>query len=449
MSSLSSISQGSTNYQASVAEATGQADSPARCSGSFGLRAFSKISGSDSFNGSSAEQVPSERGSKRILTALSLDLNATYKRICSPQARKTETVPQRFQLCIQSQTGTDRLYNIDLQKLIGQGSNGAVFQASVSTGAPGSEKMYALKVSKIFPDNPQATRRSQQALIREVKILTIWNKINPQGELSLAQMWYGPFRVDPDRIGCLQALYGSSVLNYLQHKTLRNIFTLKIIRAAAFELVEALGALERAGIIHADIKPENIVVNQEGNKFYIIDAGNNEMCPEGQCRPNETKEYVVSRWYRPPEVVFHKPYGHAADRWSLMCVLFEMHTGEPLFPAPDTQKLKNMFTSLLGPAPEGYITDGITLPASTVDLGVSKKAQFSDLLDAQLISKSENVEEERAFKAFLEGTLKWEQSTRLTVAEMMGHPFINCLAETAQDATEAQGEVDQSSQSAL
>ncbi|NDE82754.1 MAG: serine/threonine-protein kinase [Chlamydiia bacterium] len=444
MSSLSSITQQSTRYPASLSEATQQADPTVGSSGSFGFRAFRKISGSDTSDASSSGEIPSPRGLKRPIMALSQNLGATYHKIYPSQSRTTETgaaradtVPARFQISTQSQTGANKVYDIKLHKLIGTGANGAVFKASASTGAPESERMYALKVSKIFADDPQATRRSQDGLLREAKILNIWNQINPEGELSLAQMWCGPFRVGPDRIGCLQALYGSSVLDYLKNEKLRNIFSLKIVRAAACELLEALDALETAGIIHADIKPENIVVNQQGNKFYIIDAGNNAMCPRGKHRANETQEYVVSRWYRPPEVVFHKPYGHAADRWSLMCVLFEMHTGQPLFPAPDTPTLKNMFVCLLGPAPRGYITDESTRLRPTVDLAFSKKAQFSDPLDSQIVFKSENPEEEEAFKALLEANLTWEEERRLTADEMNQHPFFATFIESVEGAAEA------------
>ena len=77
----------------------------------------------------------------------------------------------------------------------------------------------------------------------------------------------------------------------------------------------------------------------------------------------------------------------------------------------------------MGPAPQEYITDGSALPSSTVDAVFSKQTHFSNPLDAQLVCKSGNPEEEGAFKEFLEMNFKWEQETRLTAAQMIRHPF--------------------------
>ena len=56
------------------------------------------------------------------------------------------------------------------------------------------------------------------------------------------------------------------------------------------------------------------------------------------CRDDMT-QYVVTRWYRAPEVLLMSPYSKAIDMWSVGCILGELILGAPLFkvhlhPAP-------------------------------------------------------------------------------------------------------------------
>ena len=51
-------------------------------------------------------------------------------------------------------------------------------------------------------------------------------------------------------------------------------------------------------------------------------------------QPNPMTEYVVTRWYRPPELLLapQKPYSAAIDLWSVGCILAELILRKPLFP---------------------------------------------------------------------------------------------------------------------
>jgi serine/threonine protein kinase len=58
---------------------------------------------------------------------------------------------------------------------------------------------------------------------------------------------------------------------------------------------------------------------------------------------NEITPYLVSRFYRAPEIILGMPYDYAIDMWSIGCTLYEMYTGKILFTGDsNNQMLKTM-----------------------------------------------------------------------------------------------------------
>ena len=64
---------------------------------------------------------------------------------------------------------------------------------------------------------------------------------------------------------------------------------------------------------------------------------------------------MQSRFYRSPEVVLGLPYDTAVDMWSFGCILAEMVTGRPLFPAIDENELLEFFVIRIGMPPQDMI----------------------------------------------------------------------------------------------
>lgn len=77
-----------------------------------------------------------------------------------------------------------------------------------------------------------------------------------------------------------------------------------------------------------DIKPQNVLVDRDGN-CKLTDFGLARY--HGQPDIEMTKG-VVTRWYRPPEILFGATfYGEAVDIWSCGCTLAELFLRKPIF----------------------------------------------------------------------------------------------------------------------
>ena len=69
----------------------------------------------------------------------------------------------------------------------------------------------------------------------------------------------------------------------------------------------------------------NINQDQKSTRRQIISDRLIEDRPNRQSRVRDLSNHVVSRWYRPPEIILlEKTYDQAVDIWSLGCVLAEM-----------------------------------------------------------------------------------------------------------------------------
>lgn len=119
--------------------------------------------------------------------------------------------------------------------------------------------------------------------------------------------------------------------------------SLQAVRTYAQQVLVALAHLRQENIMHADIKPDNIMVNETKTLLKLCDLGSASSTSEMEITP-----YLVSRFYRAPEIILGQPYGCEMDIWSMGCTLYELATGKILFPGKTNNHMLLLMQQLKG-----------------------------------------------------------------------------------------------------
>lgn len=97
-----------------------------------------------------------------------------------------------------------------------------------------------------------------------------------------------------------------------------------------YQILRGLKYIHSANVIHRDLKPSNLLLNANCD-LKICDFGLARPTAENECMT----EYVVTRWYRAPELLLNSDYTAAIDIWSVGCIFLELMNRRPLFPGRD------------------------------------------------------------------------------------------------------------------
>lgn len=132
----------------------------------------------------------------------------------------------------------------------------------------------------------------------------------------------------------------------------------------------ALKHIHGSGIVHADIKLDNIVVNEARTRIKVCDFGT--AMEMGRGESGEGNAYVASRFYRAPETILGVPSpataaaaaatatggggdpsaGGGIDIWAAGCTLAELATGRILFAGHTNNEMIRLMMELRGRIPK-------------------------------------------------------------------------------------------------
>jgi len=125
------------------------------------------------------------------------------------------------------------------------------------------------------------------------------------------------------------------------------------VRSYANQLLMALKLLKRCNIIHADIKPDNILVNETKSILKLCDFGSASLVSENEITP-----YLVSRFYRAPEIILGLKYDTSMDLWSIGATIYEIACGNVMFSGKTNNQMLKLFMELKGKIPNKLIRKG-------------------------------------------------------------------------------------------
>lgn len=123
--------------------------------------------------------------------------------------------------------------------------------------------------------------------------------------------------------------------------------SLQAVRSYFGQLLAAASHLKKHGIIHADLKPDNILVRGDFGVVQLADFGSAfEVNSPEQTTPTP---YLVSRYYRAPEIILGLAPTFAIDLWSLAVSVAEIYLGDVLFRGTSNNDMLFVFMQHMGP----------------------------------------------------------------------------------------------------
>jgi mitogen-activated protein kinase 1/3 len=224
--------------------------------------------------------------------------------------------------------------HLELVKRVGSGAYGKV--ASFTDKRTG-DKIAVKKITSAFEDLVDGKR-----ILREVKLLRHFDHANI---IHIFDM-YPPESPDFDDIYIVTDLMDTDLHNVIYSR-------LKLQeehhRFFIYQVLRGLTYLHSADVVHRDLKPANLLVNNNCD-LKICDFGLARVlaCTQEGDNFGQT-DYVVTRWYRAPEVVLLAgEYTKSIDMWAVGCILCELIRRKPLFPGKDYKDQIKKIVSVLG-----------------------------------------------------------------------------------------------------
>lgn len=212
-------------------------------------------------------------------------------------------------------------------RVIGSGAYGVVISAAdVKTDTNVAIKM----VPKAFSDEIDAKR-----ILREIKLLKHFQHDNIVKIIDMM----------PPNVKYLEDFTDVYIVSDLMETDLHRIvyskqkLSIDHVQYFIYQVLRGLKYIHSCRVLHRDLKPSNLLVNSNCD-LKICDfglaRGISEKDANGRGGTMLLTEYVVTRWYRAPEIMLacHE-YSYPIDVWSVGCIFAELILRKPYFPGDD------------------------------------------------------------------------------------------------------------------
>uniref|UniRef100_T1PK18 Serine/threonine-protein kinase PRP4 homolog n=1 Tax=Musca domestica TaxID=7370 RepID=T1PK18_MUSDO len=215
---------------------------------------------------------------------------------------------------------------------------------------------------------------------------------------------------------------------------------IKAVRSYTQQLFLALKLLKKTGILHADIKPDNILVNENNLILKLCDFGS-----ASTINDNEITPYLISRFYRAPEIILGIPYDYGIDMWSAGCTIYELYTGKILFSGKSNNQMLKFFMDLKGKIPNRIIRKGqfkdqhFDQSCNFLYHEIDKVTEREKIVVMPVIKPTRNLQQEliadqnlpddqhrkvTQLRDLLDNIFALDPSKRISLNQALVHPFI-------------------------
>ncbi|XP_076893872.1 cell division control protein 2 homolog C-like [Bidens hawaiensis] len=181
-----------------------------------------------------------------------------------------------------------------------------------------------------------------------------------------------------------------------------------------YQLCKGVAHCHSHGVLHRDLKPQNLLVDKEKGILKIADLG---LGREFTVPLKNYTHEIVTLWYRAPEVLLGSAsYALGVDMWSVGCIFAEMSRRQALFPGDsEFQQLLHIFRLLGTPTEE--VWPGVS---SLKDWHVYPKWEAQNLARAVPSLGPDGVD-------LLSKMLKYDPAERISAKAAMDHPYFDSL----------------------
>ncbi|EQC29662.1 CMGC/MAPK protein kinase [Saprolegnia diclina VS20] len=190
-----------------------------------------------------------------------------------------------------------------------------------------------------------------------------------------------------------------------------------------YQILRGTKFIHSANVLHRDLKPSNLLVNSNCD-LSICDFG---LARGVELLHNEDlTEYVVTRWYRAPELLTDcQNYGNPVDMWAIGCIFAEMLRRRPFFTGKDPSDQLHMIVRVLGsPTLDEmrFVTHEAAKKAVTQHGYYPKRSLLEFFPDANPLAID-----------LLGRMLKFSPDERITVTQALEHPYLAQLHNPADE----------------
>ncbi|KAJ1396662.1 Serine/threonine-protein kinase, active site [Sesbania bispinosa] len=267
-----------------------------------------------------------------------------------------------------------------------------------------NELVAVKKIANAFDNHMDAKRT-----LREIKLL---RHLDHENVIGLRDVIPPPLRREFNDVYIATELMDTDL-----HQIIRSNQSLSEEHCQYFlyQILRGLKYIHSANIIHRDLKPSNLLLNANCD-LKIIDFG----LARPTIESDFMTEYVVTRWYRAPELLLNSSdYTSAIDVWSVGCIFMELMNKKPLFPGKDHVHQMRLLTELLGTPTEA-------------DLGLVKNEDVR-----RYIRQLPQYPRQPLHKVFphvhpmaidlIDKMLTVDPTRRITVEQALAHPYLEKL----------------------